>query len=320
MGKGIVKHGFKSGVLPVAREIFKKPIKPVKLNSSIPQGYAPNIQHPKGSTRDPILPKPFPVNERIAKTAPKPSKTYSKAELEQLPEDQRYKILRSELRRQYLVGSLKFEEQRLAKEKVQAEQQSAREEEEAAKLQNMNYETETTRLTLPTIESFLRGRIMRDRTPEEQKALELKRKSNRVTQELKVKENKAVKLLDLYYESENFIIEEDELAKSIDKAFDYSDDYYATAVNDVKAKLHNFADYEQEYLENVNNQFNYVMFGSNQDSKPGIYEIEDNISGEFAKLQFEAEKKSNEKLAQEKNEIRESLLQQKDSQESSTSA
>lgn len=290
MGRNIIKHGFKSGALPVTREIFKRPLKPIKIDSSIPHGYAENIQHPKGTSRDVKLPKHLTVEERISTMQSNDYNQNKIVDALKKNDTKSSRLANSQLRKSYIIETLKNEELRLSEEEASKRAAEAAKKAKQDELINMDLETKTTRLTLPSVEHMLEGNIMRERTEEEKEALKLRREHNRLNVELSSKENKAIQLLDLYNDAEHFIIDEVKLGEEIEKAFDNLD-YYSGTVSEVRSKLSSFHQYEKEYVNIINDLLNYQVFGASNTTKPGLYEVEDHLLGEFDDLMQKAASK-----------------------------
>ncbi|ODV85448.1 hypothetical protein CANARDRAFT_28247 [[Candida] arabinofermentans NRRL YB-2248] len=221
MGKGALKFGGKSGILPVPRQIFKKPYKHQVYQKEQDTGYAEGILHPKGITRDFVPPKVFTPESRLLKSAAQPKKQFSPEEFSKLPTAQQYRIKNAELRRAYLKESYDAEVKRL--ERVEYAKQKSEEEKAQMKLEADNHDKSKAELyTIPTIESYLSGPLIKPRTPEQKEALQLKKEANRLQQELDVKTNKAIKLLELYNASAAFAITESKLELMVDAAFSES--------------------------------------------------------------------------------------------------
>ncbi|KAI0460976.1 hypothetical protein LJB42_001305 [Komagataella kurtzmanii] len=281
MGKNVIKHGGKSGILPPAREIFKQPIKPIAIKKNPNTGYAPNIPHPRGSTREAIVPKVVTIEEKISKTAPEPKKIYSSEELSKLSADQQWKIKNSKLRRDYLKESYYQEEKNLEhKEKIQHLKESKAKEEAAAA---SYYEvSEAFRLTLPSMEQFLEGPIVRQRTKEEKRLLKLKREHNRLQRELAIKEQKASDLLRLCSSAKNFIVTEEELERRVEELYRTGPKAYFNGSN-----MNSFEDQQAQDIEKTVQE---KLFGTVNEG-PGISTIEDILSGETEKLKNAVEDK-----------------------------
>lgn len=224
MGKGLARHGFKSGVLPVTRSILKNPTTKqeaiiAKVNAPKPKGptgvgYAEGVAHPKKSHREPSPVKFLDVEEVIHRTAAAPSSIKNAT-----TSQQETKLRKAELRRQYLSEAFRQEERRLISlGKLMEEKKEALEKEKQAEIALLN-QTRSSDLTIPTLEGIMEGPMMRTRTPEEKKLHQMKRQYNRELMEFKAKERKLEDLLHLYHVSNEFIVTESQLLKKIDEAF-----------------------------------------------------------------------------------------------------
>ncbi|KAH3684290.1 hypothetical protein WICPIJ_004730 [Wickerhamomyces pijperi] len=254
MGKGAAKFGFKSGTLPAVRDIFKKPIKPVIRPANPNVGYSEGIKEPKGVQRQQPSPEIKTVQQLIKDSAKQPKVIPNLAKLN---EHQREKISKATLRREYFQNSLKNEESRLeklAQKKAQALESSSKKEHD-----DLFRTTESTELALPTIDKYLQGPIMRQRTAQEQDLLQAKRAANRMNHELIGQTNKASKLLALYYSTKEFILTEEELEQRINDAFAGKSPHHS--VKETNATLITDA------------LFNTV------NAHPGLQQIEDGING-----------------------------------------
>lgn len=298
MKKSLLKHGGKSGILPRPHQIFKKPLKPVVVDKSVPQGYAPGIQHPRGSTRDPVIPQHVPLSEYKLRIQSKDTETPIEQKISGLGEGKRFRKLNGELRKQYLIEALEHEEKRLELQEKKEKAKAAREHAEEHKLKQMEFESATTKLTLPTIESFLEGPIKRERTPEEKRLLRMKRILNRLTTEYLQKEQKAADLLEVYYDAENFIVDEEHLSSAIEAAFGKSLFYFNAAQTEVGHKLTDKSYFETQHMKQINNKLNEALFGATGPNRPGFPEVMDTVTGDLKDLVLEAERR-HEELANE---------------------
>lgn len=218
MGKGAMKFGGKSGLLPKPKQIFKQPYKHQVYKKPADSGYAEGILHPKNITRDYILPKVQTPEHLLQRSAHEPSKKYTDAEISKMPISQQFKVKNSAMRRQYLKESYETEVKRL--ERLEKYQEQLKHEEEVATAEKAKHEQSKAEFyTSPTIESYLEGPLVRPRTEEETEALKLKRESNRLQTKLNVDINRANNLFELYNSSINFAITEDKLEKMVDAAF-----------------------------------------------------------------------------------------------------
>lgn len=219
MGKGALKFGGKSGILPKPKDIFKQPYKHQVYKKPANSGYAEGILHPKNITRDYIPPKVVTPDTLLKKSAAEPAKKVTEAELEQMPISQQFKVKNAEMRRKYLKEAYETEVQRLERREHAIKQAKIEEEKIAA--ESANHKASKAEIfTSPTIESYLEGPLVRERTEEEKEMLRLKRESNRLQTKLEVDNERATKLLQLYNASANFAITEEKLEKLVDAAFD----------------------------------------------------------------------------------------------------
>lgn len=265
MGKGAAKFGYKSGTLPVVRSILKKPIKPIVRPANPNVGYAEGVQHPRGTSREQPLPEIKTVEQLIQDTVKEPKEIPN---LQTLTKIQKDKVTKAALRREYYIESLKAEESKL--ELNEQREHKRKEAEEIRRSEQVHEVSEATKLTLPTISNLLNGPLMRQRTQEEEDILQAKRKVNRLNNQLTGDSNRAVNLLELYYQAEDFIVTEEDLAKALDKTFDKT-----LSLID--------ADPDKSYRSH-NHTFANALFGK-INNKPSLAEVEEQLSGE--KLEFE---------------------------------
>lgn len=218
MGKGIAKHGFKSGVLPKPRQIVPK-LKTFWEQaeaSRINQKFNPPEMAPKGSSGNPPVRTAVSGEEKIKHSAKAPSK-----QKENQTDLQRWKQEAASIRRKYFVDSIRGQ-QKMEEESVKARERAYnRERERQSDLANAP-ESKAHKLTLPTIDSFLTGPFITPRTEEEKRLLQLKREANRKATEIRTLENKADKLLELYEKSGAYIITEEELDNCITRNFSFN--------------------------------------------------------------------------------------------------
>lgn len=296
LSKRTLKHGGKSGVLPKVRPIFKhNPIIPpseweLAEEAKIEQGYAEGIPVPKRRgfkiTRNPERPAVVPVEERLQKIMEHRAPPEN---LNELSPEERWEVQKNQIRMEHLKEAYMTEAKRVEKiaalkaEKVEADAKLA--------AQQVYEESEATKLTLPTIDSYLEGPIMRHRTPEEQAIVEEQRLLNRKTMELQVKEAKANKLLELYHAAENFITTEEELDAAIADAFEHKIGRFESSERLAEDKLFgysgsSFGPRQSERL--VRDEILGEVHG-----KPGLATIEDTLSGDAVKFTRDAEAKLN---------------------------
>lgn len=284
MGKGALKFGGKSGVLPVVRQIFKQPIEPVKREIDPNVGYAKNVLAPRGASREQ---KPLPVytvSDRIAKTVKAPKVEYDPKEFETLDPKQKERVAKAQIRRKYYADSLKHEEQRLKTDKIKEEKLQKLK--EAREQSNIVEETPAAKLTLPTIASYLDGPLMRQRTQEEKELLLAKRRANRLSIDFNHKLNSASKLLRLYYSAESFVTNEKDLHRAVEEAF--------TPGNEIIALIN-----PEQRTYDYNGKVGDALFGT-LDNRPGLPRIFDQITGENAKLKERIDQAAKKRLAEQR--------------------
>lgn len=280
MPKGSAKFGGKSGVLPEARQIFKNPIKPVVRPANPNVGYAEGVAHPRGISREQPEAEVRTVQELIKSTIKHPGQV---PDLATLNEQQKEKVTKAALRRQYYSDSLHKEEKKLS---LNEKRRHEREEKEKTLKEESKYEmSESTKLTLPTINKLLEGPMMRQRTVEEQQILDAKRQANRLQNVLRGKENRATDLLELYYAAEHFITTEEDLKAAIKDAFD-SERVEAYESNTLSNRSHN-----AKLLD--------ALFGT-INSHPGVVAVEEQITGERAEFEQRVAEASEKVLAEKK--------------------
>ena len=266
MTKGARVFGGKSGVLPEVRQIFKQPIKPVVRHANPNVGYAEGVEHPKGTSREQPLPEVRTVGDLIKDTMKNPK---SVPQLSTLNEQQKEKVTKAALRRKYYADSLHREEKRL--EYVE-KRTIEREEEEKRIKENITYEeSESARLTLPTINKLLEGPLMRERTEEEKQILQAKRQANRLQNELRGKENRATDLLELYYAADNFITTEADLKAAIEDAF---------GSKRISTEFQAQRSYSPKLLDALFGTIGATKSGADSSSKPGLAQVEEQITGD----------------------------------------
>ncbi|ODV95786.1 hypothetical protein PACTADRAFT_32995 [Pachysolen tannophilus NRRL Y-2460] len=295
MGKGVAKFGGKSGILPLPRQIFKQPIKPLKIEHNPNIGYAPDVKHPRGSTREPIYPKVVPVEERIVKTIAAPKRNFTEEEFGKLPIAQQWKLKNSALRRDYLKDSYWKEAKRLELKEAREEEAKKKLEEEIKKAQQYE-ESTASKLTLPSVEQYLKGPIMRQRTEAETKELQAKRKLNLLNHELRLKEKKAADLLELYNASTQFIITEEQLADAVSKAFDTNSSYSsAFSTTQTFKSLSSTSNSRVSVGNDIDTAIANALLGR-VNGGPDLNDVKDTLHGETYKLVEEAGKNFSEML------------------------
>ncbi|ODV78909.1 uncharacterized protein CANTADRAFT_51542 [Suhomyces tanzawaensis NRRL Y-17324] len=292
MGKGVLKYGGKSGILPKVRPVFKRfPIAPknpdqIAKESKVSQGYAEGVPLPikKGFTfhREPVEKKVVTVEERIKRNIEDRRPNVDESSLSQ---EQLWQLKRDEIRRDYLKQAYLTEAERL--KKLEEYKAKAAEREQAFADSHVYEESAASKLTLPTIDSYLQGPIMRQRTEEEQLLVEEQRTLNRKTTELQIKEEKANKLLDLYHAASNFITTEEELEAAINEAFEVNFSKFDGSQSIVESRL------VSSGTGYANIDFNERIIADEVlgeiSGKPGLQVIKDTLSGEGEKLKREAQ-------------------------------
>lgn len=293
MGKGALKYGGKSGILPRLRPIFKTPIiEPSEhqkaKEAEIEQGYAKDVPLPqkKGfKFHRKAEPKPIiSVEERIRNTI---ENRRPVVDINELSDEEKWTYQVGEIRRNHLKDLYLKEYERLQKLN---ELENKRIEKEKAAINKKNQialETDATKLTLPTIESYLHEPLMRHRTSEEQAILEEKRLLNRKVNELEYQERKATDLLDLYHAAGNYITTIEQLDKAIVDAFEIKLNKFDLAYQQVREKLSGFRDSVMVASENDNMILDAARGEIN--GKPGLDIVRDTIDGQIDKLRHEAE-------------------------------
>lgn len=289
----------RSGTLPLPRQIFKQPYKHQVYVKPQDTGYAKGIIHPKGTTRDLIHPRTFTPKERLRKSAAIPRKKYTEAELAKMPEEQAYKIKNSELRRKFLKESYESEQKRL--EMMEQKHKKLAEERKKVEEEAQRHEKSRSELfTLPTVESYLNGPLIRQRTDEEKEELHLKREANRLSETMAVKERRASRLMELYNSSSHFAITEEKLQLLVDEAF-----------SDRKLKeVSKLLSLRSDRMETVptsaqfDNSLRDIILG-NVNKGPSYEVVEDTLSGYSSKMDAKAAKLRDEKKQQLKKEAEE---------------
>ncbi|SCU85910.1 LAME_0D03532g1_1 [Lachancea meyersii CBS 8951] len=304
MGKGAAKFGYKSGLLPNARSILKRPtIKQTdvleKLQSVKPKGpegvgYADNIAHPKGSHRVSAPIEIIDVEKLISSTVPEPQQAKVARTVQQ--EAKQHK---AQLRREYLSEAFRAEEKRVLRQaELLKKKEASLAEQRQVELAALN-ESRSSDLTLPTMDNLLRGPLMRQRTPEEKEILEMKRKQNRDVLQLRAKERKLENLLKLYHVSDEFIVSESQLLKKIDEVFaNESSEALRTklSVGNAKPKSRN----EKEMGD--------ALFGSlGGGNFVGLPTVKDYVSGELNSFAKEVEAQ-NQALIKQKQQDMDTIL------------
>lgn len=300
MGKGTIRFGGKSGLLPKVRPVFKHhPVKPkthaeLAQEKNLEQGYADNVPLPekKGFTfyRKPKDLPVISVEERIKKYID--DKAPANIDESQLSQDEIWQLKRNEIRREHLREAYVKEFKRLEKIDELKELVAHRENEKASEV--AHEESEAYKLTLPTISSFVNGRMMQDRTPEQQALVDEQRILNRKTKQLEVAEKKATELLELYHSASTFITTEEELEQAIKDAFEVNVSKFERNMMNIDNKLsgYSFAYAQTNTTESL--IFDEV-FGEIK-GQPGLEVVKDTLDGTTQLLKQQAQVNLNEKI------------------------
>lgn len=297
ISKRALKYGGKSGILPEVRPIFRgNPIAPKSeeeklAEAKLEQGYVEGVPLPKrkGFTfhRVPLEKKVVTVEERIKRNIEdkKPD-----VDVSTLNEDELWAYQRDEIRRLHLKDAYLAEARRL--ERIDAWKAKKAEKEKIAKSHDVDYEdSKSTQLTLPTIDSYLQGPLMRPRTAEEEAIVSEQRILNRKSMELIDMERKANDLLQLYHSASNFITTEDELAIAIRDAFEVKVGKFESSERLIEDKLFG---YNSAYSDiKLNEKLVRDVALGEIDGQPGLETIKDTLSGETEKIRREAQTKLN---------------------------
>ncbi|KAK6464879.1 mitochondrial ribosomal protein of small subunit [Scheffersomyces coipomensis] len=304
MGKGVLKYGGKSGILPKIRPVFKhNPIRSktpseIQQESQIEQGYAKDVPLPqnKGNRRNLTFHRVQPpkeiitVEQRIKNTIE--NRIPQNIDESKLNNDEKWVLKRDEIRREFLREAYLTEAKRLEKLDKLKENQLKKQKEAEQNHLNKHQESEAVKLTIPTIESYLKGPIMRQRTPEETLIKNEQRLLNRKTKELEEQSKKATQLLDLYHSASNFITTEEELEAAITEAFEVRVTDYDRSLDHVKNKLNSTVSFA------YNSEYNRGLIEDKAlgelNGKPGLETVKDVLSGEAEKIKRQAEIAANE--------------------------
>jgi hypothetical protein len=277
----MVRHvaKLKSGVLPKPRDILPriKTFWEIEEESKAPSGFADPDMVPKGVDPNPKPKHELSMAERIRYSAkqPKAQDTMTK----EVGEVTKWKLMASEMRRRYYIDSLQAEDQ-MNKKKLATREQKFREAREARLKVDNSEESQSTKFTLPTIESFFDGPFVRHRTKEEKAELFMKRAANRKYHEIKHKEKHAEKLLELYQNAENYIITEQALDQEIDKVFTAPESTGSNFDLIVKGSSKSV---ESLFLNNraqhaLRAELTMRLMGTTSNGLPGLPEVEDALN------------------------------------------
>ncbi|CAN3377428.1 hypothetical protein DIURU_003330 [Diutina rugosa] len=301
VSKRTIPFGGKSGILPKQRPVFKRfPIRPpteaeIAEEAKHEQGYK-GVPVPKrrgfkfeeSPSSKPVLT----VEERIKRFIDDRAPT--NVDESKLSQDELWALKRDEIRRQHLKDAYVKEAERLQKLDSRKERLAK---EKAAKAQENQHveDSSSVNVNLPTISQYLKGPLMRQRTPEEKEILQSQRTLNRNVDELAVKEAKATSLLDLYHAAGNFITTEEELAKAIEEKFFVEIDH-ENRVSNIKTALKKAKSTGKGSMD-VNHQLVTDAAMGTINGQPGLDEIKLALSGEGEQLKRTAQLKNNETKA-----------------------
>lgn len=289
MGKRTLKYGGKSGILPEVRPMFKRnPITPQPPASQVGFGYAEGVPLPKrrGFTFErQVQEKPvITVEQRIKDVIDSRAPTEPVDE-SNLSTDEIWALKRDEIRREHLRAAYLREAERLQRIEELKAKQEEKHQRQLAK-QNVHEESEATRLTLPTIDSYLSGPIMRPRT-EEQEALKMEQRLlNRMARELTYKEQKAIDLLELYHQAANFITTEEELERAIEEAFDVNVSKFESHQMVIENKVGGYSHAFSSIQANEAMITDEVL--GEMDGQPGLQTVKSTLDSEIERLKRQA--------------------------------
>lgn len=311
MAKGLMKATGKSGLLPRPKQIFKQPFKHEVYKKPTDTGYADGILHPKKISRDYILPKVSTPEKLLKKSAMVPKKEYTDEEISKMPISQQFKIKNAKMRREYLKESYETEVKRL--ERIEEHVAKIKIEEEKAELENKLHKASRAELyTAPTVESYLEGPLVRPRTDEENEILKSKRESNRLETKLKIDQERANSLFELYNGASNFAITEERLELMVDSAFNNTANESWEYISSLRSSSINATKSDNTFDNEI---VNIVM--DNVNGGPGFEQVNDYLNGftdDLQQLADQIKRENNEKSLKEA----EKLLDEHQSENKST--
>ncbi|KAI3407110.1 PET123 [Candida oxycetoniae] len=291
MGKGVLKYGGKSGILPKKINIFTRPIRPMnewekqRKEEAKESGYAPGVPTPIINKVQ--LPRQHPprkvitVQERIAAIKYPPM---SLQEMNSLPEAERDAQKRAYYRAEFLKEAYLEEEKRL--EKIDQMKKKIHEQDLERQQKEESDHKASVISSLPTIQKILEDGLVRQRTQDEKALLKEERKLNMRSKELHEKEEKFQKLLELYQASGKFITSEEQLEEAIYRAFEVDVDKFETSQTIVDSKL--FSDNASYLVGEANEQKIADAVLGEINGKPGLEQVKDVLSGAREKVKREA--------------------------------
>ncbi|CAN6606201.1 small ribosomal subunit protein mS26 [Trichomonascus vanleenenianus] len=273
MVKRTARFGFKSGVLPRKRDILppRKTFWEKQAEEKIKVGFSDPEMVPKGVPAKPVVKQEKSAAERIAYSAKEPVRARKEN-----TELQRWKNMTSDIRRAYFKDSLLAEDRMNEKTIARRERQFREAREARLKIDNQE-ESEATRLTLPTIETFINGSFVRQRTAEEKEQLRLKREANRKLHSVRQQEAQAAALLELYQHAGDFVINEEGLDRAINNAFNPGENRQRAA--DIVSFSSQIEEKEKERMAALTQ----ALFGITSNRMPGLPAVEEALSGEKQK-------------------------------------
>ncbi|ODQ67993.1 hypothetical protein NADFUDRAFT_44688 [Nadsonia fulvescens var. elongata DSM 6958] len=290
MVKRIAKYGFKSGLLPKSRlRNIAKEFARAETDKTATQGYADPLFVPRGSAAEPIQKTTKTADEIINDSA-----KVSQKQLSHISPEQKLKSEKATIRRTYLSDSLRLQELNDKEEWKKLDEMAKKEKVWRAGLLKTE-DSEATKLTLPTINSFLNKPLVEPYTEEQRAILKAKRESNRIALETKFAEQRARQYLDLYQRASKFIVTEEQLEEAIERAVmnGTSDSSKSTSfynVDILKSERNN------DQVKNFSNaqlvkmhggmltdglvpKLTQELVGSTDVGRPGLAEIRDVLNG-----------------------------------------
>lgn len=280
MVKRIARYGFKSGILPKPRQIVESFKTPAEIEHAEKEniGFRDPELVPKGVEAKVALKERVPASYHIEHSAKKAKENKSGAD---------WKKLNAEIRKKYLTQSLLTQE---AEEKAIMEQRGRQlEKDRQARIQRLERTkiSEATRLTLPTIQSFLTNQpLVARRTPEEIALLKAKREANRKAVKLDHLTKKSNEVLELYQSSANFITTEAKLKSAIEACFNNSGSPYISGSQYISNEVQSVFSTGDAKGANVSslNELTAATLGLTRNFLPGLGEVQSAISGETKKF------------------------------------
>lgn len=300
MGKRALKLGIKSGILPEVRPVFKRfPIRPktqeeIAEEARIEQGYSEGVPLPKKKgfkfERRPSEKPVVTVEERIKRNID--DRKPKDVDTSNLTPGEIWELKKADIRREHLREAYLTEAKRL--EKLESLRRIKHEKDIAKKNSDSYEESKATVLTLPTIDSYLKGPIMRQRTEEEELIVQNQRLLNRKTLELEIEDRKAENLLDLYHGAASFITTEEELEQAIKDAFEVNISKFESnqmvIENHLSGYSHSFSNINMNESIIMNKAFGQI------NGQPGLETVKETLSGESEKFKHEAQMAVNQNL------------------------